>query len=139
MELTIKTTKHHELIDITQKVKDFIKKENIKDGAMLIHSAHTTTAIVINENEERLLDDFKEFLEKLAPTNGDYKHDNIEKRNCPEDEPKNGHAHLKTILLSPSITIPIENEKLQLGTWQSIFLCEFDGPRTRKVILKIIS
>ena len=138
MELTINTNKHHELIDITQRVKDFIKQSNIKDGACLIYTKHTTTSIIINEKEERLLEDIKEFLGKLAPVNKKYKHDEIEKRNCPPDEPENGHAHLKSILLGSSKIIPIKDKELELGQWQNIFFCEFDGPRTRKVILKIL-
>ena len=138
MELTIKTTKHNELIDITEQVKSFIKDSKTEEGICSIFPMHTTTGIMINENEERLLEDMKEFLEQLAPINKKYKHDDIEKRNCPEDEPKNGHAHLKTILSGNSVTIPISKGELQLGTWQSIFLCEYDGPRTRTVILKIL-
>lgn len=136
MELTIETSKPQEIIDITQKAEEFVK--DTKDGALLVYTTHTTTAVVINENEERLLEDIKEFLENLAPANKNYKHDDIEKRNCPENEPKNGHAHLKTLLLGPSKIIPIKDNKLQLGTWQKIFLVEEDGPRTRTVIFKLL-
>lgn len=136
MKLQIKTAKKHEIIDITQKVKDYVK--DTKEGACLIFPQHTTTSIIINENEERLIEDMKEFLEDLAPKNKNYKHDDTEKRDCPLNEPKNGHAHLKALLSGNSITVPIKDSELQLGSWQSIFLCEFDGPRTRTVILKIL-
>lgn len=138
MELTIKTTQKSELIDITQKVKNFVKESKTKDGVCLIYTKHTTTSIIINEKEDRLLGDIKEFLEKLAPVDKKYKHDEIEKRDCPPNEPENGHAHLKSILLGSSKIIPVKNEELQLGQWQNIFFCEFDGPRERTIILKIL-
>ena len=78
-------------------------------------------------------------MENLAPVAKKYRHDEIEKRDCPPDEPENGHAHLKKLLLGSSETIPIENGELQLGQWQTIMLAEFDGPKERTVILKILS
>ena len=131
MELTIKTTKHHELIDITQKVKDFIKKENIKDGALLIFVKHTTAAITINENEDpNIKGDILKAIDIAIPEHDHYKHDEID---------NNAASHIKAALVGTSELIPIENGELQLGRYQDIFFVEFDGPRTRKVILKILS
>lgn len=129
MELTIKTTKKNELIDITQKAKDFVK--NTKEGVLLIYAKHTTAAVTINENEDpNIKDDILKGINTAILENNNYKHDKID---------NNAAAHIKATLVGPSELIPIENNKLQLGTYQDIFFVEFDGPRTRTVIFKILS
>ncbi len=138
MQLTINTEKKQELINITNKVEEIVKKSGIKEGLCQIYAQHTTAAILINENEERLIGDINCFFEELIPSNNHYKHDDIEKRNCPPNERKNAPAHLKAMLIGSSKTIPIKSGKLDLGTWQSIILAEFDGPRNRNIIITII-
>lgn len=128
-----------QFIDITQKMKEIVKKSNIRNGIASVYSTHTTSCIRINENEPRIIDDFKCFLEELAPSSKSYRHDDINKRNCPKDERINGHSHCKSLLLGASETIPIINNKLQLGKWQSIFHVDLDGNnRKRKIIVKVI-
>ncbi|WP_456328887.1 secondary thiamine-phosphate synthase enzyme YjbQ [Archaeoglobus sp.] len=125
MEITLKTTRRVEIIDITGEVEKCI------DGGDLavVYTPHTTTSVVINEGESGLLEDILEFMEKLVPFGKGYKHDRID---------SNADAHLKATILGNSVVIPIENGRLALGTWQSILFVEFDGPRTRRVVVKTI-
>ncbi|MCD6576170.1 MAG: YjbQ family protein [Nanoarchaeota archaeon] len=128
MEITLPTSKKYELIDITEKVARFVK--DIKDGICLVYTPHATAGIIINENwDESVQDDFINLLNKLIPE-GKWKHDKID---------GNGAAHLKASIVGPSEMIPVKDGKLQLGRWQNIFFCEFDGPRKeRKIIVKVV-
>jgi secondary thiamine-phosphate synthase enzyme len=131
-EEAISTKEEFQIIDITDKIENYIKKNKIKKGIAVITTKHTTTAIRINENEPLLIKDISNFLNELVSKDKDYFHDDISKRkNCPEDEPKNAHAHLKALLMGASETIPIKDGKLSLGKWQRIFFIELDGPRER--------
>jgi secondary thiamine-phosphate synthase enzyme len=131
-EESISTKEEFQIIDITDKIEKDIKKNKIKRGIVVITTKHTTTAIRVNENEPLLIKDISNFLNELVSKDKDYFHDDISKRkNCPEDEPKNAHAHLKALLMGASETIPIKEGKLSLGKWQRIFFIELDGPRER--------
>jgi secondary thiamine-phosphate synthase enzyme len=137
--IDLETTEKIEFLNITNQIKNIIAKSRIKNGIVNIYSQHTTTAIRINENEPLLIKDIKGFLEKKAPSTLCYNHDNIDNRkDCPDDEPRNAHSHLKSFLLGTSETIPLLNKQLPLGKWQSIFFVELDGPRKRKIIVHII-
>jgi len=130
-EVTIKTKQNFQIIDITSQVEDFIKNNTIDTGTITITTKHTTTAIRVNENEPLLFKDIKNHINLLTQCN-EYHHDKIEERkNCPANEPKNAHSHLKALLLGASETLPIMNGKLNLGTWQHILFIELDGPRER--------
>ncbi|MFQ5975430.1 MAG: secondary thiamine-phosphate synthase enzyme YjbQ [Candidatus Hydrothermarchaeales archaeon] len=96
---------------------------------MAIFSRHTTTSIGINENEPRIVKDYEDVLEKLVPKSVGYRHDSID---------SNAHAHIKSLLLGAGEIVPIEDGRLCLGTWQSIFFIELDGPRMRTVMVKVI-
>jgi secondary thiamine-phosphate synthase enzyme len=123
--------------NITPHIKDLIAPTSIKNGQVLVFSRHTTTALAINENEERLLEDIKIFLRKLAPESEKYLHNDLHLRpNIPPDEPINAHSHLMAMMLSTSEVIPIVDGNLSLGTWQSILFFELDGPRKRTVFLQ---
>lgn len=127
------------IVDITDTINDLIKDSKIQEGIAIVHVMHTTAAIVINENEKGLFKDFDEVLERLIPENAKYEHDNFEERNCPECERINGASHIQSMFLGVSKTIPIENNKLSLGKWQSILFVELDGPRTdRKIQIKLM-
>ena len=134
------TTKAPEFIDITEKVCEFIKDSQVLNGFAVVYSKHTTAAIKINENEPLLLKDMEEFLERMAPRNGDYSHNDFSVRtvNMNEDECPNGHAHCQHLLLGTSENIPIIDGQLQFGRWQSIFLIELDMPRPREVLVQVI-
>ncbi|AFY33472.1 secondary thiamine-phosphate synthase enzyme YjbQ [Calothrix sp. PCC 7507] len=124
---------HH----ITPQIQDFIAVNSIKNGQVLVFARHTTTALAINENEERLLEDIKVFLQKLAPESDQYLHNDLHLRDVPEDEPINAHSHLMAMMLNTSETIPIVDGKLALGTWQSVLFFELDGPRKRTISLQV--
>ncbi len=123
----INTTKRTQLIDITSKVSEVVKRSNVKDGVCLVYVPHTTAAVTINENADpSVSEDIINIINEIVPWRYDYKH--LE---------GNSPAHIKATLIGPSITIIIENAHLSLGTWQGIFFCEFDGPRNRRVLVKI--
>ncbi|BAY25799.1 hypothetical protein NIES2100_56070 [Calothrix sp. NIES-2100] len=123
--------------NITPQIQDLINSTSIQNGQALIFSRHTTTALAINENEERLLEDIKVFLRKLAPESERYLHNDLHLRVVPEDEPMNAHSHLMAMMLTTSEVIPIVEGKLALGTWQSVLFFELDGPRQRTVFVQI--
>lgn len=126
------------LHDITALVREGVEGSGINDGIVVITSRHTTTAITINENEPRLLEDVRSFLERLVPSRDKYLHNDIHLRDCPPDEPENAHSHIAAMLLGSSEAIPISAGEPALGTWQSVMLVELDGPRERTVSLHII-
>ncbi|NDJ22867.1 YjbQ family protein [Nostoc sp. B(2019)] len=135
--LTIETDQGINIYNITPQIKDFIASTSIKNGQVLVFSRHTTTALTVNENEARLLEDVKVFLHKLAPDSERYLHNDLHLRDVPEDEPMNAHSHLMAMMLSTSEVIPLVDGTLALGTWQSVLFFELDGPRKRTVFLQI--
>ena len=118
-----------ELIDITDRVRAAVEESGIREGICVISTRHTTSSIIINENERGLRNDILGMLENVIPENKGYAHDQID---------NNAHAHLRAVLLGMSETIPVENGHLTLGTWQRIFFVELDGPRKRSINIKII-
>ena len=127
-ELQVTTNQRIDFIDITQAVKDIVNETTIQRGIVTVYVPHTTCGIMINEGADpNVVRDIQFQLKNLVPYQKGYNH--LE---------GNADSHIKTCLVGSSETIIIENGKLILGTWQSIFLCDFDGPRTRKVYLKII-
>ena len=138
--LRVESTTAPEFIDITDRVGDFVRQSDIRNGTALVFSKHTTVAITIQENEPLLLGDMANTLERLSPRKADYRHNDFSVRtvNMHEDECPNGHAHCQHLLMSTSETIPIIDGELQLGRWQSVFLVELDRPRTREVVLQVI-
>ncbi|AAM06563.1 TPA: YjbQ family protein [Methanosarcina acetivorans] len=129
MKLKIETSKRIELIDITQEAQEEVRISGIQEGICIISARHTTAGIIINENESGLKEDILNLLERLVPPGAGYKHDRID---------NNADAHLKAVLLGTSETLPVVQGKLELGTWQSIFFAEMDGPRQRTVNLTIL-
>ena len=127
-------------LDITADVDGIVRSSGVRDGVVHVYSTHTTAAVRVNENEHLLLRDFARFLERLAPAgDGVYEHDDISRRvNVPPDEPINGHAHCRHLLLSSSETLPLVGGRLELGQWQRIFLVELCSPRDRTVIVQVI-
>jgi len=128
-KLDLNTSKRTEFLDITLNIQEFIDKSEINNGIINIYSKHSTSAIVINENEGGLLVDFEKILSDIVPENNSYKHDIID---------NNATSHIRSLFLGPSETIPFSDKKLTLGTWQSIFFIELDGPRKRTVEITLI-
>ena len=125
------------IYNITPQINELLQKTAINQGQVLVFSRHTTTALAINENEERLLEDVKVHLKKLAPSDQKYLHNDLHLRIVPPDEPMNAHSHLMAMMLSTSEVIPVIEGQLGLGTWQSILFFELDGPRTRSISVQI--
>ncbi len=123
--------------DLMPGIREAIANAGIKNGFVTVTSQHTTTAIAINENEARLVEDVKAFLTRLIPPSDRYLHNDIALRDCPPDEPENAHSHLAAMLLGSSEVIALVESELQLGQYQSVMLYELDGPRKRKVNIQI--
>lgn len=138
--LKLESSESPEFIDITDEVCRFTTQAGVQSGFVIVFSKHTTAAIRINENEPLLLQDMKQFLERLAPQNGFYNHNDFTIRtvNMNDDECPNGHAHCQHLALSTSEMIPIADGELQLGQYQRIFMVELDRPRPREVLIQIL-
>ncbi len=128
--MEIRTSSRTEIVDITDRVRTVVRESGIENGICIISTRHTTSGIIVNENERGLRKDILEMLETIIPEDKNYAHNQID---------NNAHSHLRAVLLGMSETIPIEDGHLVLGTWQSIFFVELDGPRTRMVNVKMIS
>lgn len=129
-----------DFIDITDRILEFVSKSSIKNGLVNVQIFHTSAALIFNENEPLLLEDIKDSLDKAAPKNAKYRHDDFDRRtvNVCENECVNGHSHCKAIRLPSNITLNLIDGKLQLGQWQRIMLAELDSSRPRKVQIQVI-
>tara|TARA_Y100000310_G_scaffold343869_1_gene453595 strand:+ start:2807 stop:3256 length:450 start_codon:yes stop_codon:yes gene_type:complete len=138
--IEFKTKESLEFIDITDQIIEFVEKTGIQDGLVNIQTLHTSTGIVVNENEPLLIEDFKKNLEETASSSKQYKHDNLEERtvNVCENECINGHSHCKAIHLLVNATLNLIKGKIQLGTWQRVFLVGLDSSRDRKVQIQVL-
>lgn len=138
--IEIQTKEELDFIDITERIKNFIQEGEIENGIVGVQSFHTTAAIVVNENEPLLMEDFKNHLGQVAPKDKNYRHNDFSIRTvnmCP-DECANGHAHCRALYLPTSVALNLAKGKLQLGQWQRIFLVELDRARKRKVQIQIL-
>lgn len=132
-QISIESRENLEFINISDRVQDLFAKSGIKDGLLCACTQHTTGSVVINENCDRLKRDIVRALERLVPK-GKYEHDHQT-----IDGRSNGHSHVMSMLTTQSVTVPITNGELELGTWQSIFFVELDGPRPKRVVkIKVI-
>jgi secondary thiamine-phosphate synthase enzyme len=135
---TFQTGKGIHPIDLTDRVHGCLKDSGIANGILTVTSRHTTTALVINEFEERLMDDVRFYFDRLVPPGDRYLHNDIHLRECAEDEPENAHSHILAMLLSSSEIIPVVKGELQIGKWQSVIMIELDGPRERNVSIQVL-
>lgn len=125
---TIKSKNRNEFIDITSRIQEVVSASGIRAGTCLLHVPHTTAAITVNEGADPSVQaDILAYLADRVPHRGSYRH--LE---------GNADAHIKSTLVGVSQMLPVENGRVVLGTWQSIFFCEFDGPRTRRVHIQLI-
>ena len=129
--LWINTDKRYEIVNITDKVEDELKKSGVKEGLCLVNAMHITASVFINDNESGLHKDYLQWLEKLAPFSKDGYNHNL----TGED---NGDAHLKRTIMGREVVVAITNGKLDFGPWERIFYGEFDGRRRKRVLIKII-
>ncbi|WP_332898889.1 secondary thiamine-phosphate synthase enzyme YjbQ [Haladaptatus sp. CMSO5] len=126
MHLSVETTARVELVDLTDRISGEISPD--ANGVCTVFLQHTSAGLLIQENESRLKGDLQNMLESVVPTGAGYGHDEID---------NNADSHLRAALLDSSLSIPVVDGKLQLGTWQSVFLVELDGPRTRSVLVTV--
>ncbi len=125
---SVPTSSRCQLVDVTSDVQKIVSESKIRDGIVVAFVAHTTAGITINENADPdVKQDILMHLEKLIPQSREFRHGE-----------GNSDSHIKASTLGSSVTIIISNGRMNLGTWQGIFFCEFDGPRTRKVWIKVI-
>ena len=128
MILSVKTSGRTELVDITTKIAKLVKESGVSEGLCMLYVPHTTAAVTINESADpSVKGDILMVLNQIIPWDADYKH-----------MEGNSPAHVKSTLVGASELVAIESGALVLGTWQGLFFCEFDGPRTRKVHVRII-
>ena len=126
-KLDITTNHRVEFKDVTSQVKQALRGSDVHDGVCHVYVPHTTAAVTINEHADPdVVRDIIEGLERIVPEGAGYRH-----------AEGNSPAHIKAALLGESVTVPVENGELTLGTWQGIFFCEFDGPRSRKLYVKV--
>jgi len=129
---SVSTREHHQIVDVTDQVKQAWRESGVNEGQLVVYTPHATAAISINENDDpNIGTDLLRALAKVVIEHDGWLHDKID---------NNAAAHIKSALVGPSETIPIVEGQLCLGTWQNIFLCEFDGPRReRRIIVSIVS
>jgi secondary thiamine-phosphate synthase enzyme len=128
--LTFHTKKHRAYVHITPQIESLVTKSGVKEGMALVSAMHITAGVYVNDNESGLIEDIDQWLEGLAPFKQHYKH-----HQTGED---NGDSHLKALLIHHQVILPITAGKLDLGTWQRVFYAEFDGQRSKRVIVKIM-
>ena len=129
IQIQVKTRSRVEMVDITHLVQKEVTKEGISEGVCLVYVPHTTAGVTINEGADpAVCTDIMTKLNEIVPPDAGYRH-----------MEGNSDSHIKASLIGSSVTVIIENRSLGLGTWQKIFFCEFDGPRSRKVAIKLIS
>jgi secondary thiamine-phosphate synthase enzyme len=126
--ITVKSSSRCQFIDVTGKVAEVVSRTGIKDGIVTVYVSHTTAGVTINESADpAVVDDILARLAQLVPYSAHYKHSE-----------GNSDAHIKSSMMGSSVQVIIAGGSLQLGTWQGIFFCEFDGPRPRKILVKVM-
>lgn len=126
-KLSITTNRRDEFVDMTRKIQELVSSSGVKTGYCIVFIPHTTAGVTINENADpTVIRDILVSLDRQVPWQGDYRHGE-----------GNSAAHIKASLTGSSVTVPVEEGHLQLGTWQGIFFAEFDGPRVRKVYVRV--
>lgn len=124
----VRSTEREQMIDITREVAAVAEGAGVHEGAVLVFVPHTTAAVTINENADPdVVSDLLEGLERIAPRSGTYRH-----------REGNSDGHIKASLVGTSELIPVSGGSLVLGTWQGVYFCEFDGPRTRSIVVQVI-
>jgi secondary thiamine-phosphate synthase enzyme len=128
MRFEVRTSRREELLDVTRHIQDAVTATGVETGVVIVSSPHTTAGVTVNENADPdVARDLLQGLASLCPIEGDWRH--VE---------GNSDAHLKTALVGTSVTLPVGGGRARLGTWQGVYLCEFDGPRSRNVDVVVV-
>src|SRR5215510_7433333 len=133
--IVIRTSERVELKSITREIAAFVEQSPIRDGIVHISSLHTTAGLMMNEVQEALLSDMTGLFEQIIPSAAYYKHNDPLLSDCDRG---NADAHLRTIVAGHSVSIPISDSRLKLGTWQNVLLAEFDGPNNRNIHIQVM-
>ena len=128
------TNERTQLIDVTDRVNEIVRKSGIRNGIVHLQSLHTTTSVFINEWQDALLHDVRKFLEDLVQRGDYWRHNDPEYSDC---ERKNADSHLRGMLMGQTLCLQVRNSAVLLGSWQSIILAEFDGPRSRSMSVQV--
>ncbi len=129
MDFEVRTTQRETLVDVTVQVQRAVAEAGMTEGAVLVYVPHTTAGVTINENADpSVVRDILEGLTRIAPRDAGWRH--LE---------GNSDGHIKASLVGSSVLVPVEGGRLTLGTWQAIYFCEFDGPRTRRVLVTALA
>jgi secondary thiamine-phosphate synthase enzyme len=128
--LTFKTTQHREYLNITPKIESALQKSGVQEGMILVSAMHITAGVWVNDAEDGLIADIDEWLEALAPFRQDYRHHRTGETN--------GDSHLKSLLVHHEVIVPVTRGKLDFGPWQQVYYAEFDGQRSKRVIIKVM-
>ena len=129
LEMSIATSKRHEAIDVTAGIADFVAHSGLVSGMCHVYLCHTTAALTVNEDADpSVMEDLFDLLEVLVPASGNFKH-----------RDGNAAAHVKASLIGSSLCLPVSEGRLWLGRWQGVYLCEFDGPRQRTIVLQTLA
>lgn len=133
--LTVETNTRFELIDITDQVRTFVQACGVAEGTAVLHSLHTTCSVLINESQAALVADMKRFLEHVVDRDAEWLHNDPEHSDC---DRFNADAHLRALLLGPSITLQVTHGDIVLGQWQRVLVAELDGPRARSLRIQVM-
>ncbi len=137
--VTVETRRQLQLVDVTSVVAERVHASGVGHGLVCAQTLHTTTGLVVNENEPLLVSDLERSLERLVPRQQFFAHDDLARREAvPAGERANGHAHCKALLLAPSVTLTVVDGEVVLGRWQRLFLAELDGPRRRTLSVLVL-
>ena len=128
--LTFNTHKKREYLNITAEVETAVREAKVQEGIVLVSAMHITAGVFVNDNESGFLKDLDDFLERLAPEDGYYRHH--------QTGESNGDAHLKNIVVHHQVILPVTKSVLDLGPWQQVFYAEFDGQRAKRLVIKVM-
>ncbi|MEM2021467.1 MAG: secondary thiamine-phosphate synthase enzyme YjbQ [Zestosphaera sp.] len=128
-ELTLKSEKRFQVIKITREVEEVVVRSDVKEGFCLVHAPHATVAVILNEYEPRIVEDYIKWVTEVFRPGGGWRHDEID---------DNAHAHIASSVIGSGRFLPVRDGGLARGTWQEIMLIELDGPRTRRVFVQVV-
>ncbi len=135
----LRTRRETRFVDVTELVRERVRQSGIETGLVVVQTLHTTAALAVNENEPLLLTDLESTLDRLAPGDAAYAHDDLARRGpLPSEERPNGAAHCRALALAPSLTLLVDAGGLTLGRWQSVLLVELDPPRERELAILVL-
>lgn len=126
--IEVRTGEREHFVDVTSRVREAVASSGVREGLCAVWSLHTTAGVTVNESADpAVAEDIEDWLSSRAPRDAGYSH-----------REGNADSHIKTSLMGPGVTLVVSEGQLQLGTWQGVFLCEFDGPRNRRLLVQVV-